>query len=347
MTDGRRCLGALLLGSPMRFLLALAAAVVLSIGPGQVATARAHALDPVLLELVETGDGRVDVTWKAPNAGIPGVDLRPNLPAECSQVSDKTSEVEEDATITRWTVDCGGPLLGRTIGITGLESTDGLLRVALAGGAVHRRVLAADRPAVTLAGEPSRLDVLRDYAVLGAEHIAGGLDHLLFVFGLLLLAAGARQLIATVTAFTLGHSVTLALAVLEVVSVPQAPVEVVIAITIYILAVELARDVGPSGSLLRRRPWAMAFAFGLLHGLGFAGALREAGLPASDVPLALFSFNVGIEAGQLVFVALALAARAALRPALASAPAWLRRVPVYAMGTVSAYWVLVRATGAG
>jgi hydrogenase/urease accessory protein HupE len=197
---------------------------------------------------------------------------------------------------------------------------------------------------VVVAGEPSRMDVLRDYAKLGIKHIATGLDHLLFVFGLLLLTGGTRLLLATITAFTIGHSVTLALAALEIIKVPQAPIEVVIAVTIYVLAVELARDVAPQSTLLRRRPWAMAFSFGLLHGLGFAGALREAGLPANDVPLALLSFNVGIEIGQVAFVSIVLAATAMLRTALATAAPWAYRVPVYAMGIASSYWILVRAT---
>lgn len=303
----------------------------------------AHALDPVLFELRERPDGKVDVTWKAPNARVPGLDLVAELPVECAKVGEPRNEVEEDATISRWVVDCGGSLVGRTVGIKGLESTDALLRISLLSGAVDRRVLGAGHASVVIAGEPTRLDVLRDYGRLGTEHIATGIDHLLFVFGLLLLTGGTRQLLATITAFTLGHSVTLALAALQVVSVPQGPVEVVIALTIYILAVELARNVGPRATLLRRRPWAMAFGFGLLHGLGFAGALREAGLPANDVPLALLSFNLGIEVGQVAFVAVVLFAMAALRSVLEKLPLWVHRVPVYAMGSAAAYWVLARA----
>jgi hypothetical protein len=305
--------------------------------------AHAHALDPILFELVERADGKVDVTWKAPNARVPGVDLVPILPAECPKVGEVTKEEDTEATTQKWTIDCGGTISGRTVGVTGLETTDALLRVTLLSGAVDRRVLGADKPTVVVPAEPSRLDVLRDYAVLGIEHIAGGIDHLLFVFGLLLLTTGTRQLIATITAFTLGHSVTLALAALDLVQVPQAPVEVVIALTIYILAVELAREVATGSTLLRRRPWAMAFSFGLLHGLGFAGALREAGLPQNDVPLALLAFNVGIEAGQVAFVLVILAATAAARPLLRSLPAPLRRAPVYAMGAASFYWILERA----
>jgi len=302
-----------------------------------------HALDPVLFELMERPDGKIDVTWKAPNSKIPGVDLVAQLPPECKTVGDVTKSEEEDATISKWTIDCGGSLVGKTVGIIGLESTDALLRIGLASGSVDRRVLGAGNSTVTVSGEPTRLDVLHDYGRLGIEHIATGIDHLLFVFGLLLLTGGTRQLIATVTAFTLGHSVTLALAALQIVSVPQAPVEVVIALTIYILAVELARNVGTNATLLRRRPWAMAFAFGLLHGLGFAGALREAGLPAADVPIALLSFNLGIEAGQLAFVAVVVLGLTLLRPVLEKLPRWVHRVPVYAMGSAAAYWVLERA----
>lgn len=320
----------------------LAAALLLAVA-GRAVPAFAHALDPVLFELRERPDGRVDVTWKAPNAKVPGVDLRPMLPSECRQVGERTNEEQEEAIVSKWVLDCGGSLVGRSVGVLGLESTDALLRVTLASGSVDRRVLGADHSSVTIEAEPTPVDVFVDYARLGIEHIAGGIDHLLFVFGLLLLTGGTRMLVSTVTAFTIGHSVTLAAAALHLVSVPQAPVEVVIALTIYILAVELARGAAPGSTLLRRRPWAMAFSFGLLHGLGFAGALKEAGLPEGDVPLALLSFNVGIEAGQLLFVGLVLAATAVARPLLAGLPSLARRVPVYAMGIASAYWIFARA----
>lgn len=320
----------------------VAAALLLALA-GRAVPAAAHALDPVLFELQERPDGKVDVTWKAPNAKVPGVDLRPMLPADCRPVGERSSEDHEESVVSKWVLDCGGSLVGKTVGVTGLESTDALLRIVLASGAVDRHVLGASHPSVTVEAEPTRLDVLVEYARLGTEHIAGGVDHLLFVFGLLLLTGGTRLLVATVTAFTIGHSVTLAAAALQLVSVPQAPVEVIIAFTIYVLAVELARGAAPGSTMLNRRPWAMAFSFGLLHGLGFAGALKEAGLPANDVPLALLSFNLGIEAGQLLFVGLVLAATAAARPLLAGLPPSARRVPVYAMGVASAYWIFARA----
>lgn len=328
----------------------------------RAAPAAAHALDPVLFQLTERTDGFVDVTWKAPNARVPGLALVPVFPPECRRVEGDVSVPadgdgslesvlqvqqseadEQDASIARWTVQCDGGLVGRTIGIDGLESTDALVRIQLRSGSVDRRVLGADRSRVTVQAEPTRLDVFADYARLGVLHILTGVDHLVFVFGLLLLVSAGRALLATVTAFTLGHSVTLALAALQIINVAQAPVEVVIAATIYVLAVELARPPKSKATMLRHRPWAMAFVFGLLHGLGFAGALRETGLPASEIPLALLSFNLGIEAGQLLFVASVLALGALAAGPIDRLPQRLRLAPVYAMGTLAVYWIFQRA----
>jgi len=329
----------------------------------RAAPAAGHALDPVLFALTERADSRIDVTWKAPNARVPGLKLVPVFPPECRRVETdgsaprngdeslndvlqvQVSETDEqDASITHWTIECSGGLVGRTIGIDGLESTDALVRIQLRSGSVDRRVLGADRSRITVQGEPARLDVFADYLRLGVEHIFGGVDHLLFVFGLLLLAANTRALLALVTAFTVGHSVTLALAALQIVSVPQAPIEVLIALTIWILAVELSRDAGQSETLLRRRPWAMSFTVGLGHGRGCARALREAGLPANDVPVALLSFNVGIEVGQLTFVCVVLAAIGTLRPLFHKLPRWAGAVPAFCMGVAATYWILVRAS---
>jgi len=165
------------------------------------------------------------------------------------------------------------------------------------------------------------------------------------VFGLVLLVSGARRLLYTVTAFTAGHSVTLSLAVLGYVSFPSALVEIVIAATILALALELARPASPRAGWMRRAPWAMAGSFGLLHGLGFAGALSEVGLPPEEIPAALFSFNVGIEVGQVAFVLVVVAARSALSAVIASAPAWAVRVPIHAIGGLAVYWCLDRASG--
>jgi len=170
-----------------------------------------------------------------------------------------------------------------------------------------------------------------------------GFDHLLFVLGLILRLRGWRRLVGTITAFTVGHSVTLALATLGVIHVPTRAVEVLIAITIFAVAVELARDRSQWPSWIRRAPWVAAFAFGLLHGLGFAGALAEVGLPPHEIPIALFSFNVGIELGQLAFVAIVLGARRLLVAMPVRWPVAAAQIPAYVIGSLAAYWAVERA----
>jgi hydrogenase/urease accessory protein HupE len=315
------------------------------IGLACVATcAAAHPLAPSLLEVRELGGGRAAVRWKTPMARVPGSALAPVLPARCRDVGARATAVAGTGVESQWTVDCGeGTLVGERLGVAGLGGPvpAAVVRVELADGRVVRDVVTAGRPFVVVPPRPRVLDVLAAYGRLGVEHILTGPDHLLFVFGLVLLAATRRALLATVTAFTLGHSVTLTAAVLGLVRLPVAPIEVAIAASVFILAVELARDPA-APTVIRRRPWAMAALFGLLHGLGFAAALTEAGLPQGEVPLALFAFNSGIEAGQLLFVATVLVARAVLAPVAARLPQWVLRTPVYAMGSLAAFWWIAR-----
>jgi hypothetical protein len=322
-------------------------AVVLALGVLRATAAGAHALSPSMLVLREGEAGVVDVTWKTPLQRVPGSNVRPVLPLQCAPTTGEDGDVvaEEDSVVARWRVDCGGAsVVGMRIGVEGLAGakTDALLRIERADGRTIDTVLRPRDAFFTVPADEERLDVARRYVRLGIEHIAGGHDHLLFVFGLLLLAVGTRALVGTITAFTVGHSVTLSLAVLGVTRMPPAPVEALIAVSIFVLAVELARET-PARTLMRRAPWLIAFLFGLLHGLGFAGTLRAAGLPPSAIPLALVTFNVGIELGQLAFVAAILGARAVVGPAQRRLPTWSRAVPVYAMGVLAAFWVIERS----
>jgi hypothetical protein len=187
--------------------------------------------------------------------------------------------------------------------------------------------------------------VVRGYALLGVEHILTGWDHLLFVLGLVLLVGPGRMLLWTVTAFTAGHSITLALASLGLVNVPQGATEAAIALSIYLLAVELVRSSGGRVTFMQRAPWLVAGGFGLLHGLGFAGALAAVGLPQGEIPLALFAFNVGIELGQLAFVGTILAGMAALGRLRVTWPTWVSPAPAYAIGALAIYWFLERVAG--
>ncbi len=308
-------------------------------------TARAHPLQPTLLELHERGDGHVEVAWKRSLLRVPGVDVQPVLPPDCQSLAAPEDAVEADSVTTRWTMQCGSAgLVGQRLGFMSLDEAkiDGLVRVTLADGRVVRGVVRAAEPFFTVPERERPLDIVRGYVVIGIQHILGGLDHLLFVTGLLLLVGDTALLVKTITAFTAGHSVTLSLAVLGFVHIPQRPIEVLIALSVFVLAVELSREASGPATLMRRRPWGMALLFGLLHGLGFAGALAEVGLPQADIPLALFSFNLGIEIGQLVFVLALLALGALLRPVRLHLPRWAEWVPVYAMGSLAAFWCFER-----
>lgn len=305
--------------------------------------ASAHPLAPSLLELRETEPGRFAVTWRRPLLLPVGAFPEPVLPAHCVVVESPSEIVDGTALVQRWTVDCGarGPG-GAAIEVRQLAraGSDVLLRVALADGDVFQAVLRPDAPSAVLPAAPQRAaEVGSGYLRLGTEHLLTGWDHLAFVFGLVLLVVGRRRLLGTITAFTLGHSVTLSVAAFGVVHLPPAPIETLIAVSILVLAVELSRR---RPTVLGRRPWLMAASFGLLHGLGFAGALAQVGLPAGEIPLALLSFNVGIELGQLVFVAVLLALGRLLGPLLRRLPAWGSAVPAYGIGTLAAFWTFER-----
>ena len=327
-------------------LLRTAAAVTLiALGLLRAATADAHALSPSMLMLEERAGGIVDVTWKTPLMRIPGSEVRPVLPPACTPATAEEISEDPESVTAHWRVDCGGArIVGLRVGVDGLAAakTDALLHVTLADGRTIDTILRAREPFVAIPAPENRLGVIGRYVELGFEHIATGYDHLLFVFGLLLLAATTRALLWTITAFTVGHSVTLTLAVLGVTRIPPAPVEVLIALSIFVLAVELAR-VPDATTLMRRAPWVMALTFGFLHGLGFAGTLRATGLPPDSIPLALVSFTAGIEIGQLTFVALVMLVTAIAQPVSTRLPAWSRAVPVYAMGTLAAFWMIERA----
>lgn len=323
----------------------LAAALVLLLPGGE--TARAHSIAPGLLEITEQADGRLDLVWKTSLYVPAGGPLRPTLPADCSDATPRTETLDGESLTTRWSVRCAYPLVGRPVAVEGLAmgKTDALVRIALHDGRRIQGVLRGSEPSLVVPERPRRLDVIGSYARLGIEHILSGPDHLLFVLGLLLLVATPRLLVETITAFTVAHSVTLSLVVLGFVHFPSRAIEVGIAASVFVLAVELTREPGIRTSWMRRAPWAMAGAFGLLHGFGFAGALTETGLPAGEIPLALFAFNVGIELGQLAFTGVAAGVGLLVIRVLSRRPAWLTTGPAYVMGSLSALWCLERTVG--
>jgi len=308
----------------------------------------AHEVRPALLQITETGPAQYEVLWKQPVVGDMGIRLNPKLSSGGLDGPPTRQMLAPGFLIREWTVKGGPPLAGQTVRIEGLEHsvTDVLVRVALADGQAINAVVRPARPSMVIApGGPVGLAVPA-YLRLGVEHILTGVDHLLFVLGLMLLIGPSWRVVTAVTAFTAAHSVTLALAALEVVKVSSPVVEALVALSIVFVAHELIRPAQAPPTLTRRHPWLIAFAFGLLHGLAFAGALAEVGLPPGAAPQSLLLFNVGVELGQLVFIALALGLMlglgwAARRLKLTPAP-FLRLAPAYAIGGCATYWLIER-----
>lgn len=302
----------------------------------------AHRFAPSLLEVTQLSEQTFSASWKTPIQQVSATPIEPHFPAAC-QVSSESPWVQEGTGVLMQTqYECPQGLIGETLSVSGLgeNQSSALLRVRLTGGIFHQAVFTASEPDFTVPEEGSAAVVAVDYSWLGAEHIWAGPDHLLFVMGLLLLVGWNRRLIYTVTAFTLGHSVTLAMVTLGVFDYPVSLVEFMIALSIYVLAVELAR--GDKGGTLWRQPWWLAGGFGLLHGMGFAGALADTGLPQSNVPLALLFFNVGIELGQLAFIALLMLLAASGSRLFGPRIGSLRPLPVYVLGGLSAMWCIER-----
>lgn len=268
--------------------------------------ASAHALDPGFLEIRSLGGDLWQVLWRVPQVDERPMALVAVLPEGCDPRRPPDLQFDGIAYGTAWTTTCLDGLDGGEIRIEGLSATrtDVLVRYELEPGVVDSQRLTAATDAFTIPAPRGVIGTLSTFTSLGVQHILQGIDHLIFVFALILLIPDRRRLIGAVTAFTVAHSLTLAAAVLGWIVVPAAPVEAVVALSIMFLASELLRPAGEDLRLSERHPWIVAFAFGLLHGLGFASALLNLGLPKAEIPLALLTFNVGVEIGQLIFIAL-------------------------------------------
>ncbi len=307
--------------------------------------ARADDMRPGYLEIRETAPLNYAVNWKAP-AKVGKV--VPSFPADCRSIGEPQRSFETAALLARWNIVCARGLAGREVRLAGLESTpvDALLRYQSLSGEVQAARLTPSQPATTIASRPARSQVAHTYFVTGIEHIIMGYDHLLFVICLVLLLNSAWRVVATVTAFTVAHSLTLIATTLELISVPRAPVEAAIALSIVFLAVEIVKRHPDRPRLSERIPWVVAFAFGLLHGFGFAGALAEIGLPQGEVPTALLTFNLGVEAGQLLIVGAALVVLAAIRKLNVAALQPAQTIAAYGIGSIAVMWLIERVTGA-
>lgn len=330
---------------------ALLAALALCLTALAGSEARAHALEPGYLELSALAGDRWRATWRAPDVSGRPMPIEAALPETCAPRRPPAPRFDGRAWASSWIAECPGGLAGGRIAIDGLENTrtDALVRYEIEAGRAEAMRLTPGAPAFIVPTAPGVGAILLSYGALGVDHILQGVDHLLFVFALLLLIPDARRLVGAVTAFTVAHSLSLAAATLGWLVVPAPPVEAVIALSIAFLAAELARAPERRDRVAARWPWVVAFGFGLLHGLGFARALLEVGLPAGDVPLALFAFNVGVEIGQLFFIGLVVATGLLLRRLYPAVMAWAARpggpalgVTSHAMGALAAFWVIQR-----
>jgi hydrogenase/urease accessory protein HupE len=302
----------------------------------------AHELKPAYLEIATTSTLSYDVTWKTPIIRGRVLAVEPGFPRDCLS---KDRSVRSDlgtALVSNWRLSCDTPLAGRRIEFQGLDATftDVLVRLQPIEGTVQTLRATPDQPSVLAAVEATPWNVAANYFVLGVEHILSGLDHLLFVVALVLLITGFRRLVETITAFTVAHSITLAATSLGWLQVSQTPVEAVIALSIVFMANELACMRSGKECLTTRWPWVVAFVFGLMHGFGFAGALADIGLPEREIPLALLSFNLGVEAGQLVFVVGVVALLAVLANLVSRQR--LALVASYPIGIVASVWLFER-----
>jgi hydrogenase/urease accessory protein HupE len=307
----------------------------------------AHEIRPAFLQIREVEPATYDLLWKTPAQGDMRLALNVILPAGCANVSEPRSALVDGAVIQRWRTACDGGLVGKELAVENLSSTltDTIVRFEPLEDRPKTLRLTPDRPFALLPAKQAWTEVAATYFGLGVEHILLGFDHLLFVLALLILIGDLKRLIGAVTAFTVAHSLTLAGTTFGWIKLSSAPVEATIALSIMFVAVEVMRARAGKNSLTSRLPWIASFAFGLLHGFGFAGALREIGIPEDAVGLSLLFFNLGVEAGQLVFIAGVLALMWAWRRFAPAPPVWAWRAPVYAIGAMSAFWFVERTAG--
>lgn len=300
---------------------------------------------PAYLELVERGEGIYDIRWKTPAQSETVVmPIKPVFPPGSKMTRPLTSAYAAGAVVMTGQVQIPGGLDGKLLKFDGLAETgnQALVRLKRLDGEQLFKVAATD-PQLAIPKEPDSIGISARYTELGIEHILFGFDHLLFVAALVMLVANFRMLIWTITSFTVAHSLTLALVTLGVISVPVPPVEAFIALSIVFVAVEIVHQRQGKPSLACRKPWLVAFTFGLMHGLGFASALAEIGLPRNNIPLALLFFNIGVELGQLLFLAALLVLATTIRRF--ANPVQLQRAAiagVYAIGGTASYWLINR-----
>ncbi|MGE5414326.1 MAG: HupE/UreJ family protein [Syntrophomonadaceae bacterium] len=329
-----------MLPSPIRLRLGLAAFAL-----AWASGASAHEARPAYLEVKETAPGRYDLLWRTPVLSGMRLPILLQVPPEAKNLREPTVQTLTDSLLERRWIDAGpAGLSGKRIEFPGLQVTitDVLVRVELLDGRRWTTIVHPSQPWIEIAAPQGKLAVVGSYVVHGIRHIAFGADHLLFVLGLLLIVKDRWTLVKTITAFTVAHSITLAIATFGWAEAPVLPLNAAIALSIFFLGPEIVRSWRGETSFTIEHPWVVAFVFGLIHGFGFASALTSAGLPRADLPLALLGFNVGVEIGQVAFVLLVLLLERSFRILEIRWPRWAAALPGYAVGTLGAFWTIQR-----
>jgi hydrogenase/urease accessory protein HupE len=317
-----------------------------------ISTAWADVYNPAYLEIRQTGEETVAVLWKVPAVRLkqrPGIHLE--LPPDLKPISQRTMRSIDNAVIESFSATRPNGLTGAEVSINGLSKTSDevLVRVAHLDGSAEFARLTPENPSFVISPSPAFREVISTYLIFGTQHIWEGNDHLLFVACLIFIAGTWQRILITITGFTIAHSITLTLAALNLVHVPVPPVEAVIALSIVFLANEIAR--GQRNSLTWRHPITVSVFFGLLHGFGFASALADIGLPQNEIPAALLAFNIGVEIGQILFVAalicIAWVGKTVLYQ-LGMSPfnltATLEKPMAYAAGGIAMFWMIERVS---
>ena len=310
-----------------------------------VSVASAHESRPAYLEVKESSAGQFSLLWRTPVLAGMRLPIALKLPDDVKNLREPSVQELADSFLERRWIDAGpNGLAGQRIEFPGLQGTitDVLVRVEMLDGRSWTTIVHPSQPWVEITAAQTRLEVMGTFIVQGIRHILFGADHMLFVLGLLLIVKDRWMLLKTITAFTVAHSITLAIATLGYAEAPVLPLNAAIALSILFLGPEIVRSWRGETSFTIRHPWVVAFAFGLLHGFGFASALTSAGLPKAELPVALLSFNVGVEIGQLSFVALILSLERAFRILEVRWPRWAEALPGYTVGSLGAFWTVQR-----
>lgn len=306
--------------------------------------ANAHETRSAYLEMTQTGAETYDIFWRVPARGDLRLGIYVRLPDDCQATSAIRGGIVDSVSLERWSIRCPDSLTGKAISIDGLSSTmiDVLVRMVRMDGKTQTTRLTPGSPSFVVEATPSTLQAAVSFLQIGIEHILLGIDHLLFVLGLLLIVDGRMRLVKTITAFTVAHSLTLAIATLGYARIPVPPLNAAIALSILFLGPEIVRVWRGESSLTIRHPWVVAFLFGLLHGFGFASGLSEMGIHGSELVFGLLMFNVGVEAGQIGFVVIILFLMDSFRTLEIRWPTWAEYLPGYLVGTLGAFWTIQR-----